>query len=300
MTRSLLPMLPTLSSSFPGSEGWIYEVKYDGYRAILDWDGETIQITSRNGHHLNKRFQILHDALSSLFVTYNIIPCCLDGEICILKNEYCADFESLHKRKEKPITFMVFDLLTLEKKLLLSSPLHERKKALQQVLQGLPDNRSIAMVHMHETIDGLWELVQHYKGEGVVCKKHNSLYREGKRTENWLKIKNWKSATVFLNAYDHRNGYFHTAVKRSGGIYEIARFSHGLSSEERGALLEIIKGNTSKEKQSLSYVKPGIVLELEYLDLYNEMLRHPRFKRFCFQKPWEDCTWETIQSSLTI
>lgn len=299
MSNQMLPMIPTLSHSFPTNEdNWIYEVKYDGYRAILAWDGQALCLTSRNGHNLNSRFPTLHDNLSSILMNQEINPCIIDGEICILTNNYRADFESLHKRKEKNISFIGFDLLKKGEALLTSSPLLARKKELRHLLENVSDQNVLIEIAFSPTAQYLFELVSNHNGEGVVCKKTDSLYRVGKRTRNWLKVKNWKSAFVFLYAYEKANGYFYTGVKREGEIYEIGHFSHGLSSEEREALLEVIKRNKTKETNGFIYVQPRIVLELEYLDLYNEKLRQPRFKQFCFQTSWEVCTWDTIQSSL--
>ncbi|MBN8207180.1 non-homologous end-joining DNA ligase [Bacillus sp. NTK071] len=299
MSSSMLPMIPTLSHSFPTNEDeWIYEVKYDGYRAILEWDGKALFLTSRNGHNLNSRFPTLHDNLFSLLKKQEIDTCIMDGEICMLTNNYRADFESLHKRKENNLSFISFDLLKKDEALLTSSPLLARKKELHHLLDNGTDQNVLIEIAFSASAQNLFELVNSHKGEGVVCKKIDSLYKVGKRTKNWLKVKNWKIAFVFLYAYEKANGYFYTGVIREGEIYEVGHFSHGLSSEEREALLEVIKRNKTKEANGFIYVQPRIVLELEYLDLYNEKLRQPRFKQFCFQTSWEVCTWDTIQSSL--
>lgn len=298
MSKTFLPMIPTLSHSFPTNEDWIYEVKYDGYRAILAWDGKALSLTSRNGHDLNSRFKALHDNLLHLLQNQKIDSCVLDGEICMLCNTYRADFESLHKRKEKELSFIGFDILKKGEVLLTSSPLLARKKELHHLLENTQDQDILIEISFSVSPQDLFELVKNHNGEGVVCKKTQSLYKEGKRTKSWLKVKNWKSTYVFLYAYEKANGYFYTGVTREGEIYEVGHFSHGLSSEEREALLQVIKRNKIKEANGFSYVQPGIVLELVYLDLYNEKLRQPRFKQFCFQTSWEVCTWDAIQSSL--
>ncbi len=296
MTSTVLPMIPTLSTTFPHSSDWIYEVKYDGYRGILTWDGTSIKLTSRNGKDLNKKFKILHDSLSQLFRENKIPPCSLDGEVCVLKNLYTADFEGLHKGKKEKSSFMAFDILYSERNPVFSNTLEQRKESLHYVMDKLPPNKTIYEVQYYDKADILWNSIKDHNGEGMICKRIGSPYHEGKRTKDWLKVKNWKSAIVFLYAFNPHNGYFHTAVNRSGEIYEVAQFSHGLNSEERTALLEIIKRNKIEEKTGLTFVKPGIVLELEFLDLYKEKLRQPRFHRFCFDMSWEDCTWDNIQS----
>ncbi|MDP4550743.1 non-homologous end-joining DNA ligase [Alkalihalobacillus macyae] len=298
MSKPLLPMIPKLSHSFPTNDDWIYEVKYDGYRSILAWDGKTLSLTSRNGHDLNSRFAPLHDNLALLLLNHQIDPCILDGEICMLSNTYRADFESLHKRKEKNLSFICFDMLKKGEVSLIASPLVTRKDELRRLFKNIPNQDILIEISFSPSAQDLFELVKNHNGEGVVCKKVHSVYREGKRTSNWLKVKNWKSAYVFLYAYEKANGYFYTGVKREGEIYEVGHFSHGLSSEEREALLQVIKRNKIKEANGFIYVQPAIVLELVFIDLYNETLRQPRFKQFCFQTSLEVCTWDTIQSSL--
>ncbi|QHA91524.1 RNA ligase family protein [Bacillus sp. N1-1] len=296
MTSTYLPMLPTLTASIPHTANWLYEVKYDGYRTFLYWDGNTITLTSRNGHNFNKKFQFLHQSLINLFKENNIPLCVLDGEVCVLKNRYFANFEALHTGQEDNLSFMAFDLIEFFDDVLLSTPLNNRKTYLQKVMKKFPPNNSIYYVDSYNDADPLWNLITSHNGEGMVCKKADSIYSPGKRTKNWLKVKNWKIAFVFLHAYDQTNGYFHVAVKRSGDIYQVANFTHGLRSEERTALFEVMKLNKVYEKAGLTYVDPGIVIQLKYLDLYKEKLRHPRFHQFCFDRSWEECTWDNIQS----
>ena len=289
-------MLLTLTTSVPHTANWLYEVKYDGYRAILEWNGSRIILTSRNGHNLNDTFQFLSLSLTKLFKEASIPPCVLDGEVCVVKNMFFANFEALHTGERENLSFMGFDLLELNEDTFLSTPLQQRKMHLKQVINNLPPNKSIYYVDSYSEDAPLWKLITSNNGEGMICKKADSYYTPGKRSKEWLKVKNWKIAIVFLHAFDQSNGYFHVAVNRAGEIYKVGTFSHGLRSEERSVLIEVVKRNRASEKSGVMYVNPGIVLTLKYLDLYKEKLRHPRFDKFCFEKSWEECTWENIQS----
>lgn len=296
MTSSYLPMLLTLTSSVPHTTNWLYEVKYDGYRAILNWNGHQIILTSRNGYSFDQKFQFLSCSLTKLFQEASIPSCILDGEICVIENMYLANFEALHTGEKKDLSFMAFDLLGLKQEVFLTTPLQERKTHLKQVIDKLPSSKSVYYVESYSEADPLWERITANNGEGMVCKKTNSTYTPAKRSKQWLKLKNWKIAYVFLHAFDQSNGYFHVAVIRSGEIYQVGTFSHGLHSEERSVLIEVVKRNQVFEKSGVTYVNPGIVLALKYMDLYKEKLRQPRFGQFCFEKSWEDCTWINIQS----
>ncbi|MCA0172351.1 non-homologous end-joining DNA ligase [Bacillus sp. RAR_GA_16] len=299
MTSPYLPMLLTLTASMPHTPNWLYEVKYDGYRAILNWNGHQLLLTSRNGHSFDQKFEFLTHSLTTLFQQANIPSCILDGEICVIENRYLANFEALHTGEKKNLSFMAFDLLELNHKVFLTTPLQERKTRLKQVIDNLPSSKKIYYVEAYSEADILWERIISNNGEGMICKKTDSMYTPAKRSKQWLKLKNWKIAYVFLHAFDQGNGYFHVAINRDGEIYEVGTFSHGIRSEERSVLIEVIKRNQISEKSGVAYVKPGIVLALKYIDLYKEKLRQPRFGQFCFEKSWEDCTWENIQSQWT-
>ena len=296
MTSPYLPMLLTLTTSVPHTANWLYEVKYDGYRAILDWNGHHIIITSRNGHNFGQKFQLLSRSLTELFNEACIPSCVLDGEVCVIENRFSANFEALHTGEKKNLSFMAFDLLEFNQEVLLTTPLQQRKRHLKQVIDKLPSSKSVYYVESYSDADALWQLITSHNGEGMICKKTDSVYTPARRSKQWLKLKNLKMAYVFLHAFDQSNGYFHIAVKRDGEIYQVGTFSHGLRSEERSVLIEVVKRNQIFEKSGVTYVNPGIVLAIKYIDLYKEKLRQPRFGQFCFEKSWEDCTWENIRS----
>lgn len=301
-------MLPTISTTIPSGDEWRYEVKYDGYRSILYIDKDNYHFISRNLKPLNNQFPELLTKLTEhkeALLAYS--PMILDGEICILASDIKADFESIQTRgrlkssekislatKNSPATFVCFDLLMQNGKLTLNKPYLERKSMLKNLLYAL------ALPHFHyvkdhKSYDKLWSDVVATGGEGIVAKKVDSLWTEGKRTKDWYKVKNLNIATVFITAMERTNQYFQLGVNDQNKIKIIGKVGQGFSKEEKEALYTIIIQNQTSEDKQYIYIKPSICIEIEYLELYKEQIRHPKFRRFRLDKQWEECTWGAIR-----
>lgn len=302
-------MLPTLSATIPTGEDWYYEAKLDGYRATLYLDKENISFISRNLKLLNEQFpeviKITEEHLDALLL-YS--PFVIDGEICILENENKANFERIQQRgklknkenivkasKETPATFACFDLLVMKGKITGSLPYIKRKQLLAEILNRV--NFCSSFLYIKETKEHqlLWDLIQKNEGEGIVAKKKQSLWKEGIRTKDWLKVKNLSIATVFVTGMDLENQYIHVGIIYQNQIREIGTVGQGFTKEEKEALVAIILKNKDHGAQHFIFMKPSICIEIEFLELYRGQIRHPKFRRFRFDKHWEECTWEAIK-----
>jgi ATP-dependent DNA ligase len=132
------PMKALLVPALPVGD-WLYEIKFDGYRALAFKSGSDVQLVSRNRTSFNKVYPQLIDALKSLPAKNAII----DGEIAALDQHGKPSFQLLQaygKSKETPLIYYAFDLLELEGKDLRNRPLVERRKLLANLLQKAPDN----------------------------------------------------------------------------------------------------------------------------------------------------------------
>jgi len=318
----LKPMLPTLQFDVPKGSDWVYEIKYDGFRVILHWSNEGIELISRNGNRLNEQFPEVIEYCAQIYDKISpYLPILLDGEMCILDSPYKANFEAIQLRgrlkdKNKIIStmkvrqahYLIFDLLTINGTRLIDKPLSERKQQLRSLFDKLgltketnnQSNQTLQMVDFTSDYDKLWETVTTFHGEGLIAKKKGSKWEAGKRTTNWYKLKNWQFGNFFISGYDKKNGFFHVAVTRNDKIFEVGLFSHGISSDEREALLQVIQANSSEESNTFMKVEPGICVELFYLELYKEQLRQPSFSRFRFDITWKDCTWEKLERKIPI
>ncbi|CEG27514.1 DNA ligase D [Bacillus sp. B-jedd] len=308
------PMLPVLSFEKPERPGWIYEVKYDGFRALLTWDGDNIELMSRNRKPLLPQFPELELYLRAKMEVFKpFLPVVLDCELVILENEFKASFSSIQTRgrmksesrineaaKNTPARLMVFDLLVHKGKNVTSLSYLERKKLLGLLytdtgLSKIADPSSEELLQWVEPFTDykkIWEEVVIHDGEGIVAKDPAGIWEEGKRTEKWIKFKNWKIVNCFLTGYEKSNGYYYCGVYKEGEVVYVGHVLFGLKPEEKQALFSVIKNNRTGEDNRFIYVEPAICLEVKYLELYDNELREPHFSQFRFDLRPEDCTFD--------
>ncbi|MEH7226176.1 DNA ligase D [Bacillus sp. JJ1566] len=312
----LKPMLPTLIFEAPTGPNWVYEIKYDGFRAMLHWENSRIQLISRNGNLLNEQFpEIIKQCENLSNEMAPFLPLVFDGELCILESPFKASFEHIQQRGRlrseakiaeasvaKPAHYLVFDLLKLSGKNIMSRKFQDRKTELYRLFSDIKlpsaveanNQEIIQLITYDQDLNSIWTKATSSNAEGIIAKKLDSTWEEGKRTSNWYKIKNWQVGAFFILGYDKKNAFFHVGVMRKNQIYEIGLFSHGLSPDERQALLHVIQANAIEDNIGFIKAEPGICVELFYLELYKEQLRQPSFSKFRFDVDWQDCTWEKL------
>lgn len=308
------PMLPSLTFDPPEHNDWLYEVKYDGFRAILDWDFAGMKLKSRNEKPLFPQFPEIKDFLLKFEEKFKpFLPLQLDGELVFLENQYKANFSSIQLRgrlrsekkiqeqaTDSPCQFMVFDLLMIAGKPLYSVHFHARKEKLTRLFRQLGlktknhpiDKPLLQLVEAHPHFNELWEKIVLYDGEGLVAKHKKSPWEEGKRSLQWLKYKNWKYVNCFITSYDKVNSYFSVGVYKGNTIHGIGQILFGLKPDEKQSLQQIIKQNKQMEDNRKIYVEPAICLEVKYLELYENELREPHFHRFRLDLKPNDCIFE--------
>ncbi len=307
------PMLPTLSENAPTENTWLYEPKYDGYRVQLIWSADQPpRLFSRGLKDLTICFpEIVRYAKENEAIFAPFFPLALDGELCVINQPYKASFSAIQKRgktqnkrsidrlsREMPGVFIGFDVL-YSKKCTQGFSYLKRRSILDALIQQTIhfhcqfDRCAIVKTETFKNPHVLWNEIKKYNGEGIVAKKTDSVWTAGKRTEEWLKIKNPQSGVFILSGLNRNNGYFHVSLLKDGDLCEAGSFSHGLQSKEREALHEVIVSNQILKTSDMIYIKPGICVELTYLEWSHNKLRHPRFKDFRLDVQWEACTWES-------
>jgi bifunctional non-homologous end joining protein LigD len=317
----LKPMLPSLVHQIPTGEHWFYEVKYDGYRTIVHWDDEAVFLQSRNLNSLGEQFpEVVEGLLQKRDSLRDMFPLVMDAELCVLTSDFKGDFGIIQQRGrlresskiksaavKNPAQLCVFDLLVVKGINISSLPYHERKKQLRNLLESamIPTDvrvnsiLPILGVASKENPDELWNIVKLEDSEGIIAKKTNSIWQSG-RTKDWVKIKNNKHGLFIITGFDPANGFFHVGVVKDDNITPIGLFSHGLEGDQRDAIIQIIHKNQIDVVSGIVLVEPRICVELEFLELYKEQLRQPRFVRFRFDQTWEVCTWEALQTNKEI
>lgn len=313
-------MLLQTTTSLPVGENWMYEIKYDGFRCILKWKEDSIELVSRTGRLLNQSFPELITYCEKLNERIKPhLPLTFDGELVVLKNDYRAQFSALQTRnflrKKETINewankvachYLCFDLLKFQGKNLTMSSYNERKEKLCSLFTQLQIPLSV-QYHKDDKIqliatssdgDDVWRKVLLYGGEGIVAKDVKSRWFEGKRTNQWLKLKHWRYVSVFLTKYDQKNGYFHFSVQKDGKIVEIGNMTHGFQEEQRKALETIVTTNSLKTTEHVYKLAPSICFDVACIDFDGKHLREARFHQFRFDLTPLDCTWEVMQKNL--
>jgi bifunctional non-homologous end joining protein LigD len=182
------PMKATLVEAPPTSGEWLYEVKFDGYRALALKSGSDVQLLSRNEKDFAGRFPEIVEAVKALSPEQII----LDGEIVALDEEGRPSFQLLQGLelgvKRPPIAFYVFDLLELEGTRWLDRPLHERRQRLQALMKSAAEPMRYSATIKGDPVD-LLEAVRARGLEGLIGKERDSLYDAGRRSRSWIKLK---------------------------------------------------------------------------------------------------------------
>ncbi|HYM12589.1 MAG TPA: DNA ligase D, partial [Bryobacterales bacterium] len=195
MPSSIVPMQAFAAAEPPEGPEWLYEIKWDGVRAICFLDGQTVRLVSRNGNPADAQYPEL-SVLPHYLAAESAI---LDGEIAALDEQGRPSFHLLqprimaadpnaiaHLSRTRPVVFFVFDLLYLDGCDLRGSPLEERKRALESILRPCPQLRYSE--HFSGRGAPFLEAARAQGLEGIVAKRAQSRY-ESKRSRDWLKVK---------------------------------------------------------------------------------------------------------------
>jgi bifunctional non-homologous end joining protein LigD len=183
-------MLASLVEKPVEEEGWLYEIKWDGYRALAHINKGVVNIKSRNNKSFNEKFYPVCDALKKWKI--NAI---VDGEIVVVNEKGIPDFGDLQAWRSEAdgqLNFYLFDILWLEGIDVMNLPLYERREILRSLL---PKHK---IIKLSETFDAtgkeFFALADKMGLEGIMAKKATSIYTPDLRTKDWLKIKNRKKA----------------------------------------------------------------------------------------------------------
>jgi bifunctional non-homologous end joining protein LigD len=287
MPTAIHPMLAeSVDEPFDGPD-WLFEIKWDGYRAVAFVENGKARLVSRNQNDLTPRYPELKDLPQFVKAKTAI----LDGEVVALDEKGRASFSLMQQRTgfrargkraaanaDVPVLYYAFDLLYLDGFDWRRVPLEERKKKLATVL--LPGDSLRYSDHYPEQGKALFEMAGQKGLEGILAKKRNSFYEE-RRSREWLKIKIRKQIDCVVGGYTEPEGtrtHFGSLVL---GLYEKARlihvgqvgsgFDHKLLAEiwEELEKRETKKNPFSGEVEALRktyWVKPELVAEVEYAE----------------------------------
>jgi len=284
------PQLATLGDDIFDSNDWVYETKYDGYRALVMIDKQNVELVSRNGLSFNKKYAPLVTAFEVF--NDNVI---LDGEIVVEDEKGISHFQWLQYFTENPgrgkLKIYVFDILYFNGFDLTPLTLLQRKKILKALL---PKSDEI-IYSAHIVGDGEKALAKVIKdgGEGLIAKKADSRYHLNKRSKDWLKIKVTKEQEMVIGGFTDPKG------SRSGfgslllGYYEDGKLLYsgkvgtGFNEDSLKDLHEKLKKLERKaspfeavprEERKAHWIGPELVAQIKYSEwTETNSLRHPVF-----------------------
>jgi bifunctional non-homologous end joining protein LigD len=179
------PCLPSPAKHPPAGNGWIHEIKHDGFRIIAHREADSVRLITRNGHDFSSRFPLIVAAIAALPVR----SCVLDGEAIACDERGLSVFDMIRWRQhDNAVALCTFDLLELDGEDLRREPIETRKATLKSLLRrrhaGIAFNQHFAVdgesVYRHACALGC---------EGIISKRLGSPYRSG-RSPHWMKIKN--------------------------------------------------------------------------------------------------------------
>ena len=254
--RFVEPMKARLVDDPPSHGDWLYELKFDGIRAIAIKDGKKVSLISRNGNKLDKRFPEIFEAVADLPAD----ECVLDGEVVALDEQGRSSFQLLQalemEGRKAPLRFYVFDLLELNGKSLLELPVEQRKQVLAKVCENV-SNPIRYSGEISGNVKTLRAEVKRRGLEGLIGKQRGSKYEPGRRTGAWIKLKSLNEQEFVIGGYTPPAG----ARKHFGailvGYYEDKKlkFTGKVGSGFTGKSLSILhKRFREEERESCPFV----------------------------------------------
>lgn len=296
LTRFIKPMLASIAKTPFDDKDWVFEIKWDGYRAVAELQKGKLRFYSRNGLDFSDRYPAIVQALKK--INHNVI---LDGEIVLLNEKNLPDFQKLQHYESNlnyPLLYYVFDLLELEGRDTRDLPLTDRKKLLKKLLGK---NKTVRYCD-HIEKDGIAFLQTAKKQglEGIMAKRKDSPYVEGYRTKEWLKIRNIQGTEVVIAGYTEPQGgrtHFGSLVvaTKKGRKWEYrGHVGTGFSA----ALLKTLKEKMQPLETGVSpfegkvpvngkvtWLKPRLVADIAYTEITRDnIFRHPVFLRLRDEK----------------
>jgi len=319
MPAFIQPMLATLVDEPFQSSDWLYEVKWDGYRALALLEGSQVRLLSRNRNDLTSQYPELRD-----------LPCCVkagqaivDGEIVALDEQGRSSFSLMQQRAglthggrriaprtEIPILYYAFDLLYLDGYSLLRVDLEKRKELLARILA------ESGMVRYSANFDdglALYRAARERGLEGIVGKRRRSCYQP-RRSREWLKMKITQRQECVIGGYTDPRGsreHFGSIVlglyDDRGRLIHVGQAGSGFTEQTHGDMwrrLQQLKTgknpftNKVEASRRVHFVRPELVAEIKFAEWTHEgqtggvKMRAPVFQGLRFDKPPRECVFD--------
>ena len=325
MPTAIYPMLAESVEEAFNDDNWLFEIKWDGYRAVAFIENGKVRLVSRNQNELTARYPELHE-LAKFIQAKNAI---LDGEVVALDEEGRPSFSLMQQRTgfrapgkraaaraDVPVLYFAFDLIYLDGYDWRRMPLESRKEKLKSILK----TEDVVRYSDHYEAQGkaLFEIAKQRKLEGILAKKRNSFYEE-RRSREWLKIKIRHEIECVIGGYTEPEGsraHFGSIVL---GLYDkqkrlihVGQAGSGFDQKALGEMSKILKARETKQNpfygpvealRKVTWIKPELVAAIEYsewtegtMEGSGPKLRAPVFLGLRDDKNPKECVLEELTS----
>jgi len=298
-------MKPELVEHAPTTGDWVYELKFDGIRALAIKNGRTIQLISRNEKKLNDRFPEIVQAAAD----FDADECVVDGEVVAMDGEGRSSFQLLQRAeldgKDAPLAFYVFDLLQLNGHSLINVPLTLRKDVLMSIIPS-----SGGVIRFSGTLGTdaktLLAEIQRRSLEGLIGKQRDSVYEPGRRSGTWIKLKcvteqefviggftppagaRKHFGALLVGYYDNGRLRFAGKVGTGFGAKLLSTLHKRMQAEKRTTCPftdlpskqngEWVQGITPGEMRKFTWVIPKLICQIKFAEWTRDLkLRQPVF-----------------------
>ena len=325
-------MLAKAADRIPSGDGWLYEPKWDGFRALVFFDGEAVYLQSRDLKPLGRYFPELEAQLPGVLQG----PMVLDGEIVIARDE-ALDFEALQMRihpaesrvrmlaEQTPASFVAFDLLALGGEDLRTAPFAQRHERLTKALATTkPPVYVTPATDDPATAQDWFERFEGAGLDGVVAKRLDEPYKPGMRA--LVKIKHLRTVDCVLGGYRWNRGEEGRSVGSlllglydESGVFHQVGHTSSFKAQEKRDLVSFLAPYVSEDEgegfgqgrmpgepsrwtgdRDMSWVRlrPELVCEVRFDYLQGTRFRHAAtFKRWRHDKPPIECTFDQIATT---
>ena len=322
MPKDVQPMKATLVDEPFDDPNWLYEVKWDGYRAVASINKGEVDLISRNNKTFNDKFYSIHKILKKWKM--NAV---LDGEILVLNDKGISDFGALQNWRsdaDGQLIYYVFDILWYEGKNLMGLPLEQRQAILQNILPA-DDDHVRASKSFKANGKEFFEAAKKIGLEGIIAKKADSPYSPDVRSRDWLKIKVHQRQEIIITGFTKNEGTSKSFSALTMGVYDnghlryVGKVGTGFNDKMQKEMMAQFKPlitdkspfdvEPDVDKPSRfrpqrmgakpTWLKPELVGEVEYAEITSDgVFRQASFKGMRIDKKAKDIVLEKPQHAV--
>ena len=312
MPGTFIPMLATLIDEPFDNRDWLFEIKWDGYRAVAYCRGEEVELVSRNLKPFTQKYAPIAQALKDLN-----LQAVFDGEIVAVDENGLANFQALQNWQNTPVQlrYYIFDVVWLDGLDLSNLPLSRRKQILQQLIP--PD---LEHLRYSDHVEGkglsFFKAAVKQGLEGIMAKRANSIYQIGTRTPDWAKIKVAMRQEVVIAGYTAPRktrkffGSLLLGIYEGGELLYIGHTGSGFTTKTLEQIhkklqpLIVAKSpfvQTPKTNMPATWVAPQLVCEIKFTEWTSDRIaRHAIFMGLREDKKATDVHFEKTTSMATL